>query len=298
LLDGSIGGPDHRAIHRSARSAKPLKEDTMEYPARREPQTAPTSIKLVLIRANGALFHSLAVAALLESHAARNADRMLRFFAHDDALCAWISSEWLPARIARTRALRDYVEQTWPEFDFAAAAQAFASAPETGRTSVRPTAAHEALARSLAAAQGALFYRALSRWTEDHTLRALALRFSQEEALSLPYFRTAYEQSARVERIGFARAWSSARCLVRGMRDGLLPHVFDCLDAHWQPHGPVSPMPYREFVRRIRRVVRQNGEIGVAERILFAPWAHRPRVQSERRVNQPRPWFRPLLRSA
>ena len=52
-------------------------------------------------------------------------------------------------------------------------------------------------------------------------------------------------------------------------------------------------MPYREFVRRMRRVVRQNSEIGIAERILFAPWAHRPRVQSERRVNQPRPWFRP-----
>jgi hypothetical protein len=272
----------------------------MEYPVPHEPQPVPRSMKLVLIRANGALFHSLAAAALLESDAARGADRMVRFFAHDDAFCAWVSHQWLPGKAERARMLREYVETTWPEFDFAAALQEFRLASESDRGigPRRPGGAHEALARSLATAQAALFYRALARWTEDPGLRALALRFAHEEALSLPYFRSAYGQNTGIVRMRLVSAWFTARALVRTIRDVQLPFVFSCLEGHWQPHAPVAPMKYREFVRRMRRVMRQNGNLGVAERVLFAPWARRPQVRTDQRAGEPGPWFRPILRSA
>jgi hypothetical protein len=271
----------------------------MEYPVSGQTHSA-QSMKLVLIRANGALFHSLAAAALLESHAAVAAERMLRFFGQDEVLAAWITGEWLSGKTARARLLRDYVECTWPEFDFDADLHEFelASGGDGGSGPQRPTGAHEALARCLAAAQSALFYRALSRWTEDPGLRALANSFAEDETRSLARFRPAFEQSARTERMGLARAWCAARQFVRSLRDSQLPFAFGRLAPHWRPHAPVAPMQYREFVQRMRRVIWQHGELGLAERVLFAPWARRPRVRAAEQSGQMVAWFRPVLRSA
>jgi hypothetical protein len=272
----------------------------MEYPVPSHTPSPAQPTKLVLIRANGALFHSLAAAALLESQAAVGAQRMLRSFGQDAALATWVASEWLPGKIARARVLREYLERTWPEFDFAAALHEFelGSGGDGGSAPQRPGAAHEALARCLASAQSALFYRALSRWTEDPGLRALANGFAEDETRWLARFRTAFEQSARTERMGLARAWCAGRRCVRSVRDSQLPFAFGCLAAHWRPHAPVAPMRYREFVQRMRRVIWQNGDLGLAERVLFAPWARQPRERADARSGQTVAWFRPLLRSA
>ena len=90
----------------------------MEYEGQPQAPAAPKSMKLVLIRANGALFYSVAAAAVLESTAERGAERMLHLFSGDPELCEWLRAEWLPRKSARARLLREYVEQTWPEFDF------------------------------------------------------------------------------------------------------------------------------------------------------------------------------------
>jgi hypothetical protein len=247
---------------------------------------APKSIKLVLIRANGAFFYSVAAAAVLEADAERRAERMLHLFAGDPVHCAWVKASFLPAKRARARMLRDYVEQTWPEFDFAAALHDYAAAAdgERGLGPQRSSAAHEALARCLSAAQAALFYGALSRWAEDHRLREATAGFAREEALALERFRSLYERSARTDGMRWFTGWITARRMVRLARDVQLPFVFTCLAAHWRPHPPIAEMSYRDFVRRMRGVVRQRGNPGFAERALFAPWGRRPRPHATQRT--------------
>jgi hypothetical protein len=263
----------------------------LDHSARTHP--TPKSMKLVLIRANGALFYSVAAAAVLEADAARTAGRVLSLFGSDARLCEWLKSEWLPCRRARARLLREYVEQTWPEFDFAAALHEYAAASDDERgCGPQRTPAHEALARCVSASQAALFYGALGRWAEDGRLREAASACSREESDALARFRAIYEQSARAG-MRWPAAWFAARRMMRRCRDVQLPFLYTCLAAHWRPHAPIAEMSYRDFVRRMRGVVRSRGKPGWAERAVFAPWARRPRVRLERTgraaTNRPEP---------
>jgi hypothetical protein len=268
----------------------------MELEGLPQTQCAPKSIKLVLIRANGAFFYSVAAAAMLESAAGRSAERMLHLFAGDPELCAWVKASFLPRKRERARVLREYVEHTWPEFDFAAALNEYAAAAdgEHGLGLRRPSTAHEALARCLGAAQAALFYGALSRWAEDHRLRELTAAFAREESVTLARFRSVYEGNARTDGVRWFAGWFAARRLVRLARDVQLPFVFNCLAAHWRPHAPIAEMSYRDFVRRMRGVVRERGNPGFAERALFAPWGRRPRLRITQRGGHATSGFQPV----
>src|SRR5258708_5242273 len=61
---------------------------------------AQRSIQLVLVRANGPLFYSIATASLLEALAPLYADHMRQFFRNDEVFSAWLDKEWLPRRDA------------------------------------------------------------------------------------------------------------------------------------------------------------------------------------------------------
>jgi len=73
---------------------------------------AQRSIQLVLVRANGPLFYSVAAASLMEALTPLYAQRMRQFFGVDQAFSAWVDREWLPAKAARAAALRDYIAKT------------------------------------------------------------------------------------------------------------------------------------------------------------------------------------------
>ena len=257
-------------------------------------------VQLVIVRANGPLFYSVAAAALLESDVARCAERMLHFFAGDRELCAWIRDEWQPRKAARAVELRQYVEATWPEFDWPAACEHYRALTEAdgGPGPKRATAAHEALARCMAAAQTALVYRTLSRWADDAQLREMVRTMAQEEALSLPRFRAAFEQRAKVHRLSFIGAWRTALACARGARDTHLPLAFNALSLQWGSSAPFPAIGYHEFVVRMRAVIERRGDLGTPERLLFRAWTKPPCVRIEQAANAAPAWFRPGLRVA
>jgi hypothetical protein len=133
----------------------------------------------------------------------------------------------------------------------------------------------------------------LSRWAEDHRLREVTASFAREEGLTLERFRSVYERSARTDGMRWFAGWFAARRLVRLARDVQLPFVFACLAAHWRPHAPIAEMSYRDFVRRMRGVVRQRGDPGFAARALFAPWGRRPRLRVTQRAGYATSGFKP-----
>lgn len=257
-------------------------------------------IQLVMVRANGPLFYSVAAAALLESGVTLYAGRMLHLFSDDPALCDWIRTEWLPRKAARAETLRNYVEATWPEFDYGSALEEYRASIEGDACPRprRPTAAHEALARCVGAAQTALFYRCLARWAEDPRLREMARVMAQEEASSLPRFRAAFESRAKSQRFGFAAAWHTARACVRRARDVSLPLAFDTLGGEWGPNAPFPQIDYSDFVARMRAMIERLGDLGRPERLLFRPWASRPSVRIQEAAKPAAAWFKPFFRAA
>ena len=258
-------------------------------------------IQLVLVRANGPLFYSVAAASLLESMVPFFAQRLRAFFRGDKALVEWLDSEWLPRKAARAATLRQYVEKTWPEFDWSAAhEQCLASAhTEGGLGPQQPTAAHEALARCVATAEGGVYYRALAGWAEDPHMRELARARAYDEALAFDRFRAAYERRVRVDRVGIIAAWRTRTACMRTGRDLHLASVFKVIGDHCEKNVPFPVIDYSEFLDRMRSVVARHGRLSTAERLLFRPWTGRPRlVPNEAPIGGPSVAFRPVLRAA
>ena len=257
--------------------------------------------RLAIVRANGPFFCSVAAASLLEALAPAYAERVLHFFRGDQTLCDWIRNEWVPRKAARAKALRDYIETTWPEFDWCASQEQYRSAIEQhgGPGHHRVTAAHEALARCVAAAQAALFYRALARWADDVVLRDLAGAMAQEEALSFASFRAAFERRARVESVGFVAAWCTALRCVRSARDTDVRLAFEAVVAQSGANTPFPAIDYIEFAARMKSVIERHARPGLPERVLFWAWGRVPHAAAVR-VKQPllASGFKPVLAKA
>ena len=274
-------------------------ETTAPLPTTDRPAHRP--IQIVLVRANGPLFYSVAAASLLEAVAPVCARRLI-YLAQDDAeLVRWVNDEWLPRKAARARALQDYVERTWPEFDWAFAHEqhAAAAAADGGLGPQRATVAHELLARCVAAAQSGVIYRCLSRWADDPALRDMAAAMAYEESEWFARFRGAYDEAARVHNFGFASAWRTARACVRTGRDLHLPLVFGAITAQCGPRVPFPVLRYSEFLRRMRPVIQRYANPGSPERFLFNAWNGRPRVPKVYEKKHLHPdWFKPLFKTA
>lgn len=264
------------------------------------PRYAHRPVQLVLVRANGPLFYSLASASLLEASMPLCADRLLHFFGADRLLSQWLKAEWLPRKVARAKQLRDYVETTWPEYDWTAGHEQYrATADREGGTGpLRPTGVHEALARCVATAQSGIFYRSLARWAEDPRLRELARAMAEEEALSFSHFRGLYDRRLRTQGLGCAAAWTTALGCVRAARDIQVPRAFSAINAQCAQHVPFPVLEYPEFVTRMGSVIERHGNLGTPERILFRTWKGRIRVRPEKAQQRTSAWFTPVLKNA
>jgi hypothetical protein len=222
---------------------------------------------------------------------------MLHHFRDDHVFCDWMRTEWLPRKVARAQALREYIENTWPEFDWTMAHEQHGARIEQngGAAPQRATAAHEALARCVGAAQSALFYRCLARWADDTQLREMARAMAQAEAQSFAHFRAAFERRARAERVSFTAAWCTALACVRSTRDTGVRLAFDALVGLWGPNAPFPAIDYPEFVQRMKSVVLRYAQLSLPERVLFGPWKTLPSARIAPTFLPVAKGFRPVL---
>lgn len=264
------------------------------------PRFAPRPIQLVLVRANGPLFYSLAAASLLEANMPLAADRLLYFFGADRLMSQWLKSEWLPRKLARAAQLRDYVSGMWPEYDWQAGLEQYRSLAHAdgGASPHRPTAAHEALARCVATAQSGIFYRSLARWAEDARLRELARAMAVEEVQSFSHFRALYDRRLKAQGFGCAAAWSTALACTRSARDTQVPRAFNAISAQCAVNVPFPVLEYPEFVARMGSVIERHGDLGLPEKVLFSAWKRRPRLPVATREQRAPAWFKPVLQAA
>jgi hypothetical protein len=254
-------------------------------------------VQLVLVRANGPLFYSIAAAMLLEADVATHAQRLLDFYRSNAPFCAWIETEWLPRKLVRAQELREFVENTWPELDWSAVHDEYHALASRRRAA--PSAAGEVLAGCVAAAQSGVFYRCLARWSDDRRLRDMARRYAHEEACSFAQFQSVYDLQPRTHRLGFLTAWRSAFACVRAARDNHVARAFSALSTQCGANVAFNVLGYEEFIVRMRAVIERYGELGTAERILLGSWKSRPRTLKPEPNRPLTPaWFKPLFPAA
>jgi hypothetical protein len=229
-----------------------------------------------IIRFNGLLFHSLAAASFLESAEPLGAIRADQVFAARPEVGAWLEQSWLPRRATRGRRLRDYLEATWPDFEWSAAYEEY-------RESCRPRpergvgVALGALGQCVTAAQAAVFYRALARSADDPALRVLAREAAHDHGEYFDYFRALFERSEGEERVGLVAGWRAVRAVCRAARDTSVREAFEPLARNWKGAPTVPALDYGEFRTRMAALIQRHVSLGRIERLLFQPWLEHER---------------------
>lgn len=227
-----------------------------------------------IIRFNGLMFHSLAAASFLEAAAPLQVNRLNPVLAAHPEARLWLERIWWPQRAEHGRRLREYVEATWPEFDWNAAYdefyQVYRARPgiEDGRAGV----ALEALGLCVAEVQAAVFYRALARSADEPSLHGLARQAASDHAGFFDYFRAIYDRCNRRERVGFARSWRTLLTACRSARDFDVRTAFEPLGRHWNGPRTVPELAYGEYVQRMAQLIRHHAALGRIEQLLFRPW--------------------------
>jgi len=232
-----------------------------------------------IVRFNALMFHGLATASFLETAVPLHVDRLNPVFAaHPDARL-WLEQVWWPQRAEHGRRLRAYVEATWPEFDWNAAYEEFHDnyRPRLGVEGRRGVAL-EALGLCVAAAQAAVFYRALANCADEPSLRALVRQAACDHAAFFDYFRTIFERCKRHERAGFAEGWRTVKAACRSARDSDVGTAFEPLARNWNGNCTVPQLDYAEFVQRMAQLIQRHAALGPIERLLFRPWLKRERA--------------------
>lgn len=251
-------------------------------PSTTHSQREQPSAQQVITRHNGLIFYGLATASFLETAIPLHANALLGVFSDDHDMQDWVEQAWWPVKSAHAREIRAYVEAMWPEFDWSSAYGEFYEAYRRlvgpGHTSRSP--AQEALARSVAAAQAAAFYRCLGTASDDPELRRLLYGMSSEESAHFDCFRRVFERHDRSERLGLLTTYRTIVTCATGARDVDVHLAFSRLNAsHWYASAPFPEIEYREFVLRMGEVVRRHLPLGPAMRLLFRPWLRARRLR-------------------
>ncbi|MGH8660830.1 MAG: hypothetical protein ACREUB_03595 [Burkholderiales bacterium] len=249
-----------------------------------------------IVRFNGLMFYSLAAASFLETAVPLHVSRLSQVFAARPEVALWLEQVWSPRRAELGRRLRDFVEATWPEFDWSAAYQEFYDAYRLrARLHGRGAGAGpESLRLCVASAQAAVFYRALARSADDPALRALARMAAQEHGGCFDYFRALFERCGRAERVGLVAGWRTVHAACRSARECDAAAAFEPLSRHWRGAPTVPVLDYGEFRARMVPLIQRHAGLGRIERLLFRPWLERERrapapQQPEPRLARPLP---------
>jgi hypothetical protein len=234
-----------------------------------------------LVRFNGLTFHSLAAASFLERAVPAQVGRLAGVFAAYPDVCLWLEQIWWPQRAELGRQLCEYVEATWPEFDWNAARDEFGADYRScsGLLKGRGVPAFEALALCATAAQAALFYRTLAACADEPLLRELARKAACDHAGFFDYFRALFDRCRRSDPVGFSATWRTVVALSRSVRDNDVAGAFTVLGRHWKGTAICPGFDYPEYRTRMARLIRRYAGLGLVERLLFRPWLEQPRVE-------------------
>ena len=233
-----------------------------------------------IVRFNGLLFHSLAAASFLEAAVPLHVNRLSQVFSARPEVGLWLEQVWWPQRAEHGRRLREYLEATWPEFDWSAAYHEFYETyrPRSGLEGRGTSATLEALGLCVTAAQAAVFYRALARCADEPALRALARQAACDHGGCFDYFSALFERCKREERVGLVASWRTVRAACRSARDFDASAAFEPLGRHWGGARTVPELGYGEFRARMVPFIQRHAALGRVERLLFRPWLERERI--------------------
>jgi hypothetical protein len=219
-------------------------------------------------------FYSLASASFLESTTPIYVENMQVIFANDDETRAWLATTWQADEQHHGQLLREFIERTWPEFDYEASYSRFLSAyvPRCDASLLRANAGLEALSRCVTETYAAMYYRMLAAHTNDAELKALLTQLSRDEVHHFQYFRKAHERNQARERSSLRSRVGVIIERSKLAADEDAGIGFRYLNEGWSGEPPFTPLDYETFWQSAARVFQRHYPFAESERMLLAPF--------------------------
>ncbi len=222
---------------------------------------------------NPFIFYATASASFLESRVDTYVENLEAIFAGEQGILAWLRDIWLPEESEHGRLLKNYVEGTWPRFDWNRGFTLFSTRyiPRCDHSRLRPSPGLEALARCATETGASMIYRCIGAYAIDPELKALMRRISTDEVRHFRHFRDIHQHYDRTERRSFlckARIMLARALLVRSEDLAL---SFEPLNGSWNGAAPFVPWSYADFLAQTARVMRVHFPHEQAARMLTSP---------------------------
>jgi hypothetical protein len=234
------------------------------------------------VRADPFSFFALAAVSFLESTVATYVENLAPYFEGDPEILRWLQTVWLPEEAEHGRLARQYVEKTWPEFDWKHGYKLFLChyRPRCDYKLLRPSPALEALARCVTETEATMMYRCLGSYAVDRDVKSLMKKLGSDEVRHYTYFRDVFDRYDKMEKNSF---WLKARTIIGRsalVRDEDLALAFMPLNSCWRGRMPFEKMTYNGFLIRTSMIIEQHFPFEAAKRMLFRPLGKGSRLEA------------------
>jgi hypothetical protein len=227
-------------------------------------------------------FYGLCVVSFLESTVATYVENLSPYFDCDPEIQRWLKTVWLPEEAEHGRLAKQYVEKTWPEFDWEHGYNLFLNhyRPRCNYSLLRPSPALEALARCVTETEATMMYRCIGSYVSDPELKILMKKLSTDEVRHYTYFRDVFDKYESAEKNSFLRKARTIIARNELVRDEDIALAFMPLNHYWRGRMPFEKMLYSGFLVRTSMIIEQHFPFEAAKRMLFRPLGKGSRLEA------------------
>jgi hypothetical protein len=225
------------------------------------------------VRDDDTLFFLLVSASFVEIESDLYTRNLSAYYSGDEDLLHWLADRWEHEEVQHGRALRRYVQQAWPEFDWEAAHRGFAAEYRTRCTMAEfePSRALELAARCVVETGTASYYRTLHDYTTEPVLKQLTGHIKGDEVRHYARFLRGFERYQAREP---SSRWSVLRALLRRVTEAHDDDGEIAFRHAWNvryPERAFQPCHYAAFTAQVKQVMRRHFPTAMAVRMLLKP---------------------------
>ncbi|MGR2914222.1 ferritin-like domain-containing protein [Acidithiobacillus ferrivorans] len=240
------------------------------------------------------MFLLVCSASFMESSSETFTRNLLDYFTGDDEVGTWFTTAWEPEELQHGRALKAYVQQVWPKFNWDGAyADFFAEYAKLCTTdALEPTRGQEMVARCIVEMGTTTVYQALNAVCEEPVLRDFTWRIRTDEVQHYKHFYRyflSYREQEHLHRIQvMATLWRRAAELRQSDANVALRHA-----AAWLFRGRNPPVSVSQSVKQVFALMLTQYPIELGARMTIKPlllpvhiqrWIERPLAALARRT--------------
>lgn len=227
------------------------------------------------------LFYLVVSASFIEITTDLYTRNLIEYFSGDVEVTDWLHDHWEHEELQHGQALKRYVQNAWPDFDWEHAYRAFFE--EYARCCkvelLEPTRSMEMAARCVVEMGTATYYTTLSRLSRDPVLSALTWHIREDEVRHYKHFYhyfLAYREREGAGRGRTLRALWHRLKMIDG-EDGLIAMKHVYRERH--PGERFDKRVYRALHRRCRHAAGRHFPHAMSIKMLIKPLDLSPRIQ-------------------